>query len=325
MKMHIHLLDTSIASTNIGDEIIVNSIKPHLYSNFPNAYFSSSSSHDGLGRHGRKRVKLADIVFLLGTNALSPTWSGYGRGGWPIERKDISLLENKVVLFGVGAQYDSKRINSRQRQLLSRLLSNNYLHSVRDEAAIRIVTDCGARGLNTSCPTLWNFLGGRIFPPIQSDTVCFSLTHYLPNLIDRIFIDILSDLYRKLFFWPQQIEDIKYLKKLVKTEDIRIIPPNLRAYETFLSETKCDVIGSRLHGGIHAMKYGCRSIVIALDNRARGIGNDTDLPVIERKDVPKKLKEMLSSEIVVDFSSLKGVAEKFLNQFGSGNVGKSYT
>ena len=321
--MHIHLLDTSIASTNIGDEIIVNSIKPLLYSNFPNAYFSSSSSHDGLGRHGRKRVKLADIVFLLGTNALSPTWRRYEKGLWPIERKDISLLENKVVLFGVGAQDDSKRVNSRQKKHLSRLLSKNYLHSVRDEAAHQIVSDCGRRGLCTSCPTLWN-MGGGIFPPVQSNTVCFSLTHYRPDPIDREFIYLLHEYYKELFFWPQQIEDIYYLNTLVNTEKINFIPPNLRAYETFLSETECDVIGSRLHGGIHAIKYGHRSIVIAVDNRARGIGYNTDLPVIERKDFRKKLIEFLSSKIVVDFSSLKGVAEKFLNQFDSRNLGKSF-
>lgn len=43
-------------------------------------------------------------------------------------------------------------------------------------------------------------------------------------------------------------------------------------------------MGTRLHAGIRCLNGGHRSLIIAIDNRARQIGEDTGLPVLERED-----------------------------------------
>lgn len=42
--------------------------------------------------------------------------------------------------------------------------------------------------------------------------------------------------------------------------------------------------GTRLHAGIRCLNGGHRSLIIAIDNRARQIGEDTGLPVLEREE-----------------------------------------
>lgn len=314
--MHIHLLDTSIATDNIGDEIIVKAIKEILTEKFPTAYFTNSSSHDGMGKFGRQLAGDADLVFLLGTNALSPSYQGVKNGLWPLQRKDLQALAGKVVLFGVGAGRYFSRVSYRQSKLLSKILSRSYIHSVRDGTALSIIESLGLSVLNTGCPTLWGLTTRQVFEPRKINTVCFSLTHYRKSAEDRCFVESLFRRYDSLFFWPQQIKDIEYLQRLGALEDVQILSPNLASYEGFLQTTDCDVLGSRLHGGIHALKYGRRAVIIAVDNRARDIGRETCLPVIERGgDLIQDLDCVLSGNIVIDVSSQKSSGHKFMDQF----------
>jgi len=311
--LHVHLLDTAVATDNIGDEIIVNSAKKFLSTNFADAYVTNSSSHDGLGKFGRQLAAEADIIFLLGTNALSATYKS--KGLLPLQRKDLCAIEGKVVLFGVGASDHFSKISPRQAKLLSKILSRDYVHSVRDETALDILKKLGFMGLNTGCPTMWSFDEKLCFKPGIKPTLCFSLTHYRKSPLDVTFIEKIGQLYDNLVFWPQQIKDIDYLECISPNERITILPPNLEAYEEFLKNADCDVAGSRLHGGIHALKFGRKSIIVAVDNRAHDIGLETDLPVIEREYVQQKLEIALSGETIIDLSEQKKLGSKWLKQF----------
>ena len=61
------------------------------------------------------------------------------------------------------------------------------------------------------------------------------------------------------------------------------------------SDKELDYVGTRLHAGVRAMQKGRRSIILSIDNRAREMGKDYNLNVIERNDI-YKLEEYIYSE-----------------------------
>ena len=69
---------------------------------------------------------------------------------------------------------------------------------------------------------------------------------------------------------------------------------NLDCFEKCLEQEKIDYVGSRLHGGIHALNHGKRTIIISVDNRASDMREDLNLPVISIYDVKEKLNSMIN-------------------------------
>lgn len=318
MFRHIHLIDTSIASDNLGDEIIVEEARARINRLFPDAYISSSSGHDGLGPFGRVLAADADICLLLGTNALSPRDQRRRRFVWTVARRDISALAGKVVLFGVGANRDFERVSHRQRRLLKRLLSPCHMHSVRDELGKKIVEAVGRKAINTSCCTLWRYASNPLPVPerLRPRRVVFTLTKHKPDAADADMVEALRERYEEVFFWPQQPRDLPYLKSLPGGDDrVTIIPPNLAAYDALLAEAPIDVIGTRLHGGIRGLRHGRRILVIGIDNRAREIGAETGLPVLPRVEVATCLSRMIASGWDGVPRLDPGPIRRFLSQF----------
>ena len=314
----IHILDTAVATDNIGDEIIVNACRAELSKVLRDSYVTTSSSHDGLGPRGRRHADTADLIFLLGTNALSATATKSGTlANWHVPKDDFSALCGKVILVGVGAKRSFDCVENKQRQFLQNVLSSKFFHSVRDESALAILDAVKLRGINTTCPTLWgwNDVKSRV-PRERAADVCFSLTGHKPDPhADRAMIDILRKSYKYLWFWPQQQGDIPYLKSLDRIDGVSIIPPNLASYEAFLSDHRVDVIGTRLHGTIFGLTHGHRSIVVAIDNRAQEIAADTNLPTVKRSEIVPRLSGLIETnwepQLHIDLSA----RDRFLGQF----------
>lgn len=88
--------------------------------------------------------------------------------------------------------------------------------------------------------------------------------------------------YREVYVWLQAVEDYACLRQMDArvTQNLHLIQPNLRDYTALLASGGIDYVGTRLHGGIHAMNMGCRSLILAVDNRASEIAKDTNLPVL---------------------------------------------
>lgn len=314
----IHLLHTAIASDNVGDEIIVEDCLVELRNILRNAYVTTSSSHDGLGTSGRALAADADIVFMLGTNALrARTVAPWRYYMWKLTPRDVAALENKVVLVGVGANKSFKGVKARQKKLLGRILSDRFIHSVRDASAQKIVETCGRDAVNTSCPTLWKWRSAvPNCPQHKAASACFTLTKHKPDLeADRALIRILRENYEKIWFWPQQPRDLEYLEGLGDMSGIEIIAPNLAAYDAVLSKNDLDVIGTRLHGTIRALKHGRRMIVISIDNRASEIGTDTGLTVLDRGRLAEKLPGMIAAELETHLILDTAALDQFLQQF----------
>jgi polysaccharide pyruvyl transferase WcaK-like protein len=309
----VHLIDTSVASDNVGDEIIVRAAERELWPLIGDAYVSRSAGHEGLGAFGRDLVRRADVVVMLGTNALSARYRLNRHFMWRVTWADLPALRGKVVLLGVGGNRDFDVIDRRQKWFLGQLLSRGHVHSVRDKVGERIVEAVGHRAVNTSCPTLWS-LPGQV-PRGKAARVVFTLSAHRPDASDAVLVEVLLELYPEVWFWPQQPRDLDYLRKLPGAERVRVLGANLPAYDELLAEAPIDVVGTRLHGTIRGLHHGRRSLAVVIDNRARDIGAETGLPVIRRDEVAGGLRARLEGEIAGEVTVPRAAIGAFLDQF----------
>jgi polysaccharide pyruvyl transferase WcaK-like protein len=309
----IHLIDTSVASDNVGDEIIVGAAERALWPLIGDAYVSRSAGHEGLGHFGRDLVRKADVVFMLGTNALSSRYRLNRRFMWRVTWADLPALRGKVVLLGVGGNRDFVTVDWRQKWFLRELLSRDHVHSVRDKVGAQIVEAAGHRAVNTSCPTLWALPGG--VPEGKAARAVFTLSAHRPDAADAVLVEVLLELYPEVWFWPQQPRDLDYMRGLPGAERVRVLGANLPAYDALLAERPVDVVGTRLHGTIRGLHHGRRSLAIVIDNRARDIGAETGLPVIRRDEVAGGLRARLEAGIAGEVKVPRERISAFLDQF----------
>ena len=153
----------------------------------------------------------------------------------------------------------------------------------------------------TGCPTMWNItpeLCSRI-PKAKADKVVCTLTDYNRNLIaDQALLNILSECYKRVFLWPQGIEDKEYFEQVKLNNNVEIVSEGLEKYDEILKLKSIDYVGTRLHAGIRALTREHRTIIISIDNRAKNISADTGLPIIERGDIMSLLYPKINSEFV---------------------------
>lgn len=203
------------------------------------------------------------------------------------------------------------------------MLNHDYYHSVRDERSKEYVEKAlGLKAINTGCVTMWMLTPEfcKTIPRKKAERVVFTLTGTTDKAIvdpeDQFLIDVLQRSYRDVYFWIQGDQDLLYLKQMKNIEGINIIPPSLRAYDSLLSEDDLDYVGTRLHGGVYAMRHGKRAIIIAIDERAREINKGNNLNCIEKSDVPKELEKMIlsefSTEIDMPFDEISRWKEQFI-------------
>ena len=128
-------------------------------------------------------------------------------------------------------------------------------------------------------------------------------------------IEILKRNYKKIYFWPQGDIDLDYLEANFDTKGISILDRNMEAYESCLKSEIVDYVGTRLHGGIHALYHKRRTIIISVDNRAKEISRDVNLPVLEMKDIKALLENKIQSKWKTDLHIDKTNIEKWMKEF----------
>lgn len=278
------ILDTSAASDNVGDEIIMESVNSILHDVFPSAYFYKVATHEYMGDLSRNILKRSDYIFIGGTNILS---SRIGDGiVWKVRPWDAAALDHAITL-GCGWFNYQREPNLYSRWFLRKALSSDYVHSTRDTYASERLNKLGLQSVNTSCITTWGLSKSHceIISKNKSERAVFTLTYYLNNKKnDSDFIKLLQENYSEVYFWPQQENDVEYFASL-NFPDVKIINPNLKAYDDFLNGNDVDYIGTRLHGGIRALQKFKRSLIIAVDIRATEIARSTNLPVVKFGDL----------------------------------------
>ena len=315
MKKRI-IFDTSIASHNMGDNIIMHYMYNMMNELFPDDCFVKLATHEYMGKSSRKLYRDSDFSLVGGTNLL--TSKMIYNPQWKLNIIDMLYLR-EVVLVGVGwSQYD-KDASFYTKRMLNSVLSKRYSMSVRDSYTKEKLLNAGISNvINTSCITTWNLTPAfcKMINRAKSDNVITTVTNYRKNIQkDKFMLDTLRKNYENVYLWIQSISDYDYLKSFYDLSNIIIIPPNLNSFELMLEVDNIDYIGTRLHAGIHALNHGIRSLIIGVDNRALEIARDINLPVINRNDIEENFDNYIFSFSDMDIQIPVENINKWKNQF----------
>lgn len=315
------LLNTAIFSFNQGDYIIMESAKKQLKDIVAKKFVVEIPTHAVPLHHYqynktmKKALREMNPKFVCGTNLLSKNMFKR-RTTWNLNLYEAKHINNCVFL-GVGAGNIGK-INWYTKKLLKRALSTEYIHSVRDEEAKRMLESIGLKAINTGCVTLWNFDEEHCnkIPTKKSSKVVFTLTDYKKDKQkDQKLIDILNKNYEEVYFWVQGFGDLKYLNDLENTKNVQIIGSSVKEYTDFLQKNECDFIGTRLHAGIKAMQEFRRAIILIVDNRARSMKRDYNLNCIERENIDNELENYINEDFKTKVMINKKAIETWKKQF----------
>lgn len=320
------LFDTSIATLNIGDEIINISIKrnwPELYKdNYIITFPTHTPSFHWWQNILIKKNKLyssTNFKFLCGTNIMytnmlrpEPAWNLFYHN---------TTIAKGTICLGVGIGVNSKNVTWYSKKLYNKVLSHDFIHSVRDEMTKKMLEKMGFLVWNTGCPTLWGFTPEfcKAIPSKKAKKAICTLTSYQADVKhDQLMIDILNRNYDEVYFWPQSFEDYNYLQSMEGIDNIKIVGPNLQAYDKIL-DSDIDYVGNRLHGGIFAMQHKCRSIIIAIDYRAVEMKKCYSFQCIKRENIREYLEQLINSEWEtqikgIDFDLIERWKKQFINK-----------
>ena len=292
------LLDTAVASTNLGDQIIMEAVHAGLREALAGAFVTSVASHDRLGPKGRALIRKSDLAIAGGSNLISSRM--WFRSVWKLGLRDAFLGMN-AVLMGIGWYQFQNKPDLYSRWLLRRVLHPTALHSVRDSHAQAMLASIGITNVvNTGCPTLWD-LANPARPPLptgKAAEVVTTVNSYIKNpSADRRMLETLKARYGTVYGWIQTAEDGAYLRELA--DEIHIIEPSLAAYDELLTSSRdLDYVGNRLHGGIRAMQKGRRAVIVEIDNRAQEMGRNFALPTVARTEF-ERLDAMIAGPLEI--------------------------
>ena len=298
------LLDTSIGTSNMGDFIIMECVRKELsYILNDNFVYNMSTHLPSFSAFAVFRNSLAvqnyasaDLKFAGGSNLLvKDLRTHYPQ--WNINKWNSKPLSGTICV-GVGAG-QGDNVDKYTTSFYRQVLNHDYYHSVRDERSKEYVENVlGLKAINTGCVTMWMLTPEfcKTIPTKKADAALITITARTeidPN--EQKMIDIVLANYSKVYCWIQGDRDLDYFKKLRNTEKIELIPPTLDAYEHILNTVDLDYIGTRLHGGIYAMRHKKRAIIIAIDERAREINANNNLNCLNI-DETDNLEAMINSE-----------------------------
>lgn len=325
----IAILDTSVMSFNIGDQIIMDGSRTALANTLKDAFVVNFPTHSPLFHRyefslkGKDSFSSAlnslDLKIVCGTNLLEKNMFKR-KNTWNIHLGDTKYI-NDIVLMGVGTDGLPKVANWYTKLLYRRALSSKYIHSTRDEKTKEFVESLGLRAINTGCPTLWSLTEEHCknITSVKQDKVIFTVTDYKPDYDkDAKMIKTLQNNYAEVSCWLQGVEDLSYIKSLPLKEEemnrINFIAPSLNEYDKFLTKNNCDYVGTRLHAGIRAMQKGRRSIIIGVDNRAKDMNDDVNLNYLDRSNL-LELDEYIKSEFKTEVKINQESINAYLGQF----------
>lgn len=319
------LFDPGIRSLNKGDEIIMKSAQMELYKHglLNGRYVINSATHapvvtwyqNTVKNPGMKFYDNAKYKFICGSNLL---WKNMMKPR-PVFNVDLTNCRpyKDSILMGVGLGQAKSKTNWYTKKLYSKILSRNYIHSVRDENTAAFLKRLGYKAIDTGCPTMWGFTHDfcQQIPSKKADNVIFTLTDYgRDKENDQKLIDILLRYYKCVYFWIQGAFDKEYFDSFKNTENIKIVAPTLEDFSEVLTENNIDYVGTRLHAGMFAMQHKKRTIIIAIDNRVRNLNEAYSLHVVERDNI-HELPKLIESSFMTDVKLKEENIKKWLSQF----------
>ena len=326
---NILLLDTSVGSQNKGDDIIMECTRSELEFILADNFEYTLPTHvspfhwyqlviDSItGRGGRiQTYEDCGLKFIGGSNILCKNLLNY-YPQWNINWFNCKPIVGCIGV-GVGAGAGEKS-NWYTRKMYRRVLNHDHYHSARDERTKEYLEGLGLKAINTGCVTMWKLSPDfcKAIPTTKASKAVFTLTAGKDFLVqDQFLIDTLIREYETVYFWPQGMFDYDYFKSLNNIQDVKVLSASKAAYDDFLSNNDVDYVGTRLHGGIYAMRHGRRAIIIAIDERAREINKTNHLNCIDVKDI-EQLPELINLEfetrVVMDYQAINRWKSQFDN------------
>lgn len=315
-------LNTSVGSFNRGDDIIMECFRKELGELFPCDFVYDLPTHvSAFHWYQVLRKSFAyrtyahcDYKFVGGSNLLvKDMLTHYPQ--WNVNIFNYHAFKG-CVLCGVGAGAGDKT-NCYTRQLYRKMLSGDYCHSVRDERSKEYVESLGLKAINTGCVTMWMLTPEHCqkIPTKKAKNVVFTLTESgIKDGKDQQLIDILCKNYEDVYFWVQGNKDFEYINKFERIDKIKIVNPSKDAYEKVLEMGDMDYVGTRLHAGIYAMRHFVRTIIIAIDERARGINQSNNLVCIDKQEM-QRLESLINSEFTTEIKMPLERIEAWKSQF----------
>jgi hypothetical protein len=297
------LFDPSYGAANLGDVIINQSVMKHMDFLFSRSFLLRYSTHTPL-TYLREILLKTDTIsrtcrpenlkFLGGSNIFKHNLLRYNPD-WKINILTKEMCKNSVSI-GVGCEGDPSSMNWYTRHIYKSILSKDFVHSARDSKTKAFLESLGFKAINTGCPTMWNLTSATT----KAKSVVFTLNEYSKDHErDQQLIDTLVKSYELVYFWSQADKDLEYFNSFKRVKHIKQIDPNLNSYQDILNDGDVDYVGIRLHAGIYAMQHKVRSIILAVDNRARDMKADYGLHVIERDDIGN-LEGIINSNFATD-------------------------
>lgn len=298
------ILNPSIASSNLGDLIIYDSVISELRAVFPDDMFTNFPTQLHTSYDAKKLMNDKELLFISGTNLLSSNLES--RNQWKVDNSHKRFIKNKVVLFGTGWWQYQDNINKYSEKIYKTVLNKDVVHSVRDNYAADKLKQIGIKNVvNTTCPTLWKLTPSKCktIPTKRAKNVVTTLTFYHSHeQQDFEMLRILDENYEKVYLWIQGINDYHYYNKINQDfKNIEFVPPTIEAYNSILESPDIEYVGTRLHAGIRALQKGVRTLILAVDNRAYEIGKDVNLNVIKRENV-KQTINFIENDYVTDIT-----------------------
>ncbi|KAB8317849.1 polysaccharide pyruvyl transferase family protein [Tolypothrix campylonemoides VB511288] len=325
--MKICLLDPGIEnnigqpSSNLGDLIIQEAVERELNKIFGSKNFIKFSTHAALTKQEIELIRNDCFLTLVGgSNLLSSNMNEYRQ--WKIGLKTAFQLK-KAILLGVGWWQYQDSPNLYTQILLKTTLARKGIHSVRDSYTKDKLQQIGIKNvLNTGCPTMWQLaaIHPENFPVAKSDNILLMLTDYNKDIqLDKKMLKLLFSKYEKIYFWPQGRHDAKYISELISElkSPVIILEESLASLDQFIhSGISFDYIGTRLHGGIKCLCAKKRALILEIDNRAKEIARDTQLPTTERANleyISKWIDGSSFPNIKLDLAAIEQWKNQFLN------------
>lgn len=282
----IGLLDPSIASENVGDEIIMDAVVRELRGVARLSFFFRAPTQEYLGRSACRTLAGCAAVIVGGTNLLASNMHGYKQ--WKVNWLDLVRLP-PVTLMGVGWWQYQDDPDRYTRILLRGLLAHDGLHAVRDRYTAAKLHAIGIDNVVvTGCPTLWRLTPEHCAAiPRQRGRDCvITVTSYKPDAgRDRQLLGAVRAAYRKVHLWLQGGGDLDYARAAFGREldGVALVGPALTEFDALLAgNPDLDYVGTRLHAGLRALQRQRRTLIIGVDNRAEEMGKDFCLPVLAR-------------------------------------------
>lgn len=310
------IFNTAISTRNVGDEIIMEAVRNEVSSILLDYQIFNVPTHNCLSMGSWKCLRESSLAVVGGTNILSSNMPFYQQ--WKIYPHDL-IFSPPIVLLGVGWWQYQNSPNFYTKWLLRKILKNKYIHSARDQYTVEMLKKIGVCNvINTGCPTMWGLNPSHCLeiPEKRSESVVYTLTDYnrCPRS-DGATVKILRENYEKVYIWLQGSKDYAYYQSLRLEGYIDgLIPPQLKSYDNVLEEEDVEYIGTRLHAGIRALQKGKRSLILAVDNRAKEKHKDYNIHVLDREDVGSITDHIYRSRntvLSVDFDAINDWRNQF--------------